>query len=917
MEAETADDGESWTCGAEPVLATRFSAPALRPGLVLRTRLLDRLAECTRRRLTVLAAPAGSGKTTLMAQWRVSPAAQEHAIAWLSIDATDDDPVRFFRLLAAALQVAMPGSRSGALALRRTSPNPSPQTLAAALLNGLAEPAREVMLVLDGYHLVRSGSIHEAIAFALDRLAPRLHLVVASRTSPPLPLARLRAHGELREIRAADLRFTMEEATTFLAGTAGSRLAPGAAEVLAARTEGWGAGLQLAALWAQGREEPEPPLATFTGSQRLVADYLGDEVFRREPPEVQAFLLRTSILERLSGPLCDAVTGTDGTVARRSGEGARANAGTSQRMLERLERENLFLVPLDEERRWWRYHRLFAEFLRRRLEEEHRAEQNALHQRAALWLEEKGFPAEAIDHAIATRDFERVASLLEAAGHDCLVTTPPSVLLRWFGALPEAIAQSRPALRVMEGWTLFQSGQVGAAEERLRAATAAARRDRPLAGQAIALQAYTAALRGNGRGALGLSSSALRRLPRSEARMRAFAYITLGLAHDNLGNIEDAWTAYRRAQALAKVGDGMPWLYSTAMLGGMEHYRGELREAAQLYEEALRLAPWGGEWAPAPAALPHLALGHISYEWNDLDSAARHLDAATEIGSRSETNDFTAVASMRLAHVRQSQGDAQAARRLAERAGKLIRSGTVVTPWSVNMVRALQAGLWLRQGDVENAARWADSRTAAGVFQSDRHTGNVAWVRVLLALGRPDDVAWPLQRWLRAARSAGLAGLALELEVLWVLARAARGDTKAAQANLEEVLARARPEGWVRLFLDEGEPMARLLEHAARRRSATGVYARGLMAAFAGGGLRVTPAPPPGSCRGDLLIEPLGKREREIMSLIADGLSNPEIAERLLVTLATVKTHINNLYGKLGARSRTDAVARARRLEMV
>jgi LuxR family maltose regulon positive regulatory protein len=905
-----AREDHAWPAG--PLPATKFSAPPLRAGLVARARLLDRVAECTRRRLTLLTAPAGSGKTTLLAQWGAAP--REHAVAWLAIDAADDAPVHFFRLLTASVEAAIPGAGSGALALLRSSFHPSARSVAAALLNDLTDRERDLVLVLDGYHLIGSGSIHDAMALVLDRLPPSLHLVVASRTSPPLPLARLRALGDLGEIRASDLRFTMEEATAFLEGTAGLRLAPGAAEALAARTEGWGAGLQLAALWAQGREEPEPSLAAFTGSQHLVVDYLGEEVFRREPPDVQAFLLRTSILERLSAPLCDAVTGGAGPRQRND---ERAGPSFCQRMLERVERENLFLVPFDEERRWWRYHRLFREFLRRRLEEERREELLELHRRAAIWLEENGFAAEAAGHAIEVRDFERAARLIEEAGTECLGTTPPSTLLRWFGALPRAILRSRPALRVMEAWASFRAGQVEVAEERLREAARAAPRAPLLQGWAITMRAYVAVMRGEGRSAVQLSSRALRRLPRREARARNFAHLTLGLAHESLGDLEAARRSFRRAQALAQVGDGIPWLYSTTMLAALEYSRGELREAAQLYDEALRLAPWGGEWAPPPVALPHLGLGELSYQWNDLGSAARHLDAAIEIGIRSETSDCPVVASMLLAHVRQSQRDGHAARRLAGRADRLIRCGARVTPWSINMGRALQARLWLRQGDVESAARWAESgaRGAWGVFQDDRNAVHVAWVRVMLALGRPEDVARPLQRWLRAARSAGRAALALELEVLWVLALAVRGDTRAALAGLDEALARARPEGWSRLFLDEGEPMARLLEQAARRRSATAAYARGLLAASASdGGRRVAPAPPPNLREGDLLIEPLGKREREILSLIAEGLSNPQIAGRLLITVATVKTHINNLYGKLGVRSRIDAVMRARRL---
>ncbi len=904
---------------ADPILATKLTAPTLPPGLLSRTRLVRKLSECTRHRLTVLAAPAGSGKTTLLAEWRATPAAQQAAVAWLSIGPADDEPERFFRCVAAALGAAMPGAGSQVAALLDASPKASPEAIAASLYRDLAQLTRELVLVLDDYHLIQSTSIHDALALALCRLPARAHVVVAARASPLLPLARLRTQGELLEIRSADLRFTVEEATSFLEGPAGLRLAPGFAEAVAARTEGWGAGLKLAALSAQGREDPESLLAAFTGAQRLVLDYLNEEVLEREPPEVQAFLLRTSILERFSGPLCDALA-PGASSSRQRRVGARHGDGEGQRMLERLERQNLFLVPLDEERRWWRFHRLFGEFLRRRLEEERPGELDELHRRAALWLENDGSCAEAAGHAVEVREFQRAARLLEQAGFACLGTTRPSALLRWLRALPEAIARSRPDLHVMEAWALFQSGQLAAADARLQDATEAAPGDLSLRGQVDVLRGYAGAIRGEGRRATRLASSALRLLPRGASEKRVLAYLTLGLGHDCLGSSEAAQDDYRHAQALARVGDGLPWLYSTALLGDTALFRGELREAALLYEEALRLAPWGGEWAPAPAAMPHARLGALAYEWNDLDSAARHIDAAMTVGSRSETSDFAIVAAMQLAHVRQSQGDPPAARRLAVRAEMLLRDGALVSTYSVNLARALQARLWLRQGDVESAKRWAEAhgKGAPGAFQEDRHAGNATYVRALISLERLDEVAEPLRRWLRAARTAGREGFALELELLLALALAARGEAAAARSTLEKALDRARPEGWVRLFLDEGEPMVRLLECAARGRSPAAVYAQGLLATVGHCTHRSACCQmPSGAGAGGSLVEPLSRRELEILSFIADGLSNPEIAARSSVTVATVKTHINNLYGKLGARSRTDALVRARRLGLV
>ena len=890
----------------------RLAPLRLKPGTVPRARLVDRLAECCHRRLTVVCAPAGSGKSTLLAEWGASRAALAQPVAWLSIEVSDDEPARFLGLLAAALGRAVPATGTEMLSRLRATRGAPVEEVSASLFDGLPVSERGVVLVLDDYHLVRSGSIHAALDFALARLPAGVHLVIAARSLPPLPLARLRARGELLELGAADLRFTVEEATALLEGVAGLRLSPGAAERLAGRTEGWATGLQLAAIAAQGREDPEPQLAAFTGSQRLVFDYLQDEVLERETPEVQEFLLRTSILEGLCGTLCDAVMDARRSAARRS-NGAAAKRGAGQRMLEHLERANLFLVPLDEERRWWRYQRLFAEFLRRRMEEALPDEVDEMHRRAAAWLEENGHALEAAGHAIAARDHMRAANLLEEAGRRTCCPRRPGAWLRGFRALPRAMAL-RSRLRLTEAWALAGAGQVQAAEGRLQEAGRAVALDRGTEAEASALSGFMAAMAGKGRRAIQLSNQALRRLPRSRASARAFAHFSLGMAHESLGPPEAARDHFRRARALAEAGaEGAAPFLATARLGCIEYARGSLREAAHLWEEAARLASWAGDGAPG-VGWPQVGLGAIHYQWNDLDAAAQQFGTAIELGSQSGMADVPMLAYAELAHVRQSQGDATAARRLALRSEELIRGGAVISPWSLNMARGQLAQLWLRQRDLDSAARWAGSRSkrSEGVLHEDRHAGNAAWARVMLGLGRPDHVVDPLRRWLRAARSAGYEGQALELQMLSSLALAARGETSAAHAAVDAALALAHPEGRSRVFLDEGEPMARLLEHAMRGRSAKARYARVLLGTLARGGGQPTSVSAP-AVGQEVLVTPLGKREQEILSLITGGLSNPEIATRLVISLATVKTHINNLYGKLGAHSRTDAIFRARR----
>jgi LuxR family maltose regulon positive regulatory protein len=923
------------------LLATKLHVPQPQPGFVPRQRLVQALGEGLARGRVLVCAPAGFGKTALLADWARGGG---QSVAWLGLDGDDSDPARFWRYAVAALDRARPG-----LAGRVGPPPPgSVEGLVAALINELAaDPGPdEVLLVLDDYHLVDSGPVHESVAFLLENLPPGLRVVVSSRADPPLPLARLRARGQLAELRTADLRFIAEEAAALLGETAGPGLPGTAAAALVARTEGWAAGLQLAGLSLRGHADPAGFAAAFSGSHRFVLDYLADEVLDGQPAQVRAFLLETSVLERLSGELCDAVTGRPG----------------SQAMLADIERAGLFLTPLDEVRGWWRYHHLFADLLCARLQAEQPGRAVALHRAAAAWYDEHDLADDAVRHALAAGDTEWAARLVERHVETLLGRSEGATLRRWLSALPAESIRDRPRLCLAQAYSAAQGFQVEALEALLDDAehAFAANGDEPYedpAGRSASvlanvpagiafLRASLARLRGDAALAADHNRQALAQLAEGEWLMHSFVRWSqagadwlrgrLGPAERGLAEVlaelRAADEAVRRvggepAEVLHAVEGGAGFFTGfLAMrvcydLGQVQRARGNLDAALATFRQALEAA--GESSQKAHAGLAHVGLAEVLYERDELAAALDHATRGVTLCRQLAYTPPLATGMAVVARIRHAHGDAAGALEAMGEAGQAGLSPQVTA--LLNPVPSQRAQLLLAQGDVHTAAQWT---TAAGLSPDDepdypREPAYLLLARVLLAQHDPGAALTLLERLLGAAASQGRVGSVIEIHALRVLALAARGDRVGALTVLTEALTLARRHGYIRVLADEGAPMRALLAQLPAARPGQQHAAPPIDPGYFGALLRACgqadAVPPQRRAAAALpgLAEPLTDRELEVLRLLAAGRSNQRIAHDLVVALDTVKKHVTHLLGKLGATNRTEAVARARQLGLI
>lgn len=900
----------------DPLVATKLHPPQLRSQLVSRPQLLRRLQQGAEGALTLVSAPAGFGKTTLLTQWL---AERRMPVAWLSLDPEDNDPVRFLSYLLAALQIPLPHLSLTVLRLLEAAQATPLESVFAVLTNDLlAHEIPDFALVLDDYHVITSQIIHQALTFLINHLPPHLHLVLASRADPPLPLASLRARGRLVELRANELRLDGPEMQTLLQGMLGFALPSEALEMLARRTEGWAAGLQLAALSLRGRADIHAFVAAFTGSHRFVVDYLSEEVLSRQPEPVQSFLLRTSILERLSGPLCEAVTGREG----------------GQAMLEALERANLFVVPLDEERRWYRYHHLFADVLKSHLEQAEPELLPELHRRASAWYQHQGVLTEAVQHALLARDGELAARLMDQTAFfaSLMAQGRPQLLLEWFRALPDLLVRAQPLLCIYHASALHVINQVEEAEARLQDAERALKASPSAEERGIALsvaaniRANLARYQGDLERYLTLGQQALDLLP-EEAPLPLRAVPTMQIAHRFLVSGEmTVATAQQVREAVtfsAISGYELVAFRCLTLQARLYHLQGRLKAAAAVYEEAGQATPAGVVQVLTAKAAYCFGLGDLLREWNHLDEAERLLTQGVEQVREAASSfaDEVLAGHVALARLLGARGQSAQAVETLEAFAQLAEARRFAPPLRA-AVAAARAQLDLMQGHLEAAERWARSSGLAATDKDLCYPQEPAYLllaRIRIAQAREYAAAIPLQdvlalleRLLADAEGKGRKGSVLEILLVQALALHALHDRRRALTTLERALVLAAPEGYMRLFVDEGAPMRDLLRQARARRIVP-AYVATLLAAFGEGEKRAEVS----SSSPDLLIELLTAREREVLRLLAEGASNREIARRLVLSLGTVKKYVSTLCSKLGVQSRTQALARARALHLL
>jgi LuxR family transcriptional regulator, maltose regulon positive regulatory protein len=873
---------------ALPLLETKLRAPRPRRDQVPRPRLAERLDRGAEAALTLVSAPAGFGKTTLLAAWA---GARPTTTAWLSLDPRDNDPTTFWTYLVAALRAAGLPVGADALALLE-SPRPPIEAVLASLLNDLGGVGDDVVLVLDDHHVVESRDVHDGVAFLLEHVPPQLHLVIAGRADPPLPLARLRGRGELVEVRAADLRFTGDEAAAYLDGAVGTELTAQDVAALETRTEGWIAALQLAALSMQGRADVAGFVAGFAGDDRYIVDYLAEEVLARQPDAVRDFLLRTSVLDRLTGSLCDAVTGQDGGRAR----------------LAELERANLFLAPLDDRRAWYRYHRLFADVLAARLHDERPGEVPELYRRASAWFERGAELPEAIRYALAAGDVERTADLVEAAIPDMRRTRREAAVHAWLEALPDGLVRSRPVLAVARAGAGLSLGRLDDVEERLREVEPRLRGGDPDDDPEVRrlpsmIELYRAALalaRGDVPGTVSHAERALDRAPGDDHLARAAAAGLTGLASWTSGDLDGGHRAYTAClEGLRRAGYVADTFGCAIALADIRITQGRLGDALHTYEETLRRAAEHGGPPLRGAADMDVGTSEILRERDDVAGARKLLLRSQELGEHAGLPQNPYRWRVAMARVREAEGDPAGALALLD-AAQRVYVGDFFP--EVRPIAAIRARVWITQGRLDEARGWARERglTAHDELGYLREFEHVTLARLLLAEGSVDDTTLLLERLLRAAEDGARTGSVVEILLLQALARGPRRGAGA----LQRALGLAEPEGYVRIFADEGAPVAALLRSAGNS-----PYVRRLLAATGRDGEQPPAAPG--------LIEPLSERELDVLRLLGTDLGGPDIARTLVVSLNTVRTHTSHIYAKLGVTNRRAAVRRAAELDLL
>jgi LuxR family maltose regulon positive regulatory protein len=892
------------------LVGSKTVQPPPRSDTISRPRLLQRLDEAKHARLTLLSAPAGAGKSTLLHDWL---ARRTEHVVWISLNSGDNDLVLFWRYVVTAVRGFAGTFGRDVLPLLGGGSDPSIETLTATLVNELSRLKGETILALDNLQAVDAPRVHASVAGVVEHLPSNVHAVVASRADPHLPLARLRSLGDLAELRGEELQLTAAETGEFLNGVMGLSLSHRDVDTIHARTEGWAAGLRLAALALAAPADVSAVAAHFGGSHPYVLDYFADEVLSGLPDELYSFLIHTSITETICAGLGEALTGR----------------GHGQATLRRLLRANLFLVPLDAQSRWYRYHSCFLQALSRRLEDEGTDRLKQLHERAMEWYLQRGLTREGVHHALAAGNFDAAADAIERRVDELIWERAEiAELLVWLDALPREVLQARPRLSLAHAWALALTGQLESIEEHLanaeqslgrlllssspgsRASRSRALLSESALGEIAAVRAVTAGLQIDTARLTSWSSEAVTHAPGNQF-LRTVLALSRGRAHDFAADVPRAMEAYAEARDLSEsIGNTHIMAVATSRLAELWALQGELHQAADTHQRVLHIAAEESHHRSAVSAIAHVGLGGLRYEWNDLSGATAHFDEGMKLAASWGHLETLKGSYFGLARTKLAQGESEEARELLSQAEALARHSNA--PRSIVWIHAMQARVSLAHKDVAAAVRWTQhSPLHPGREPMRLFTGEYTTLaRVLTVLGRYGEALTILDGLLELATAERWMGLIIEVRVLQALALQARGSLRSALLPLRKALALAAPEGYLRTFLDEGDALAGLLERASAHDEMP-PYLDTVLDAF-----RMSPHPPTADMKrrgGGALTQ----REREVLRHIAAGESNQEIAQQLVLTLATVKRHASNIFDKLGATSRTQAVARARQRGLV
>ena len=883
-----------------PLIYTKLYFPPARFNIVPRPRLMRKLNNGLRGPLTLISAPVGYGKTTLMSDWHAG-LEEEYPAAWLSLDSNDNDLERFLIYLSAALESIKPGIVENTVSLLNSPQLPPIEAVLSTLINDLDSYDQDLVLALDDYHLITNSAIHEAVSFILDHCPSQFHLVLLTRVDPPFPLARLRVRNELVEIRAADLRFTGGEVEDFLTKIMKIELAIADIIALEAQTEGWIAGLQLAALSIQGADNFSAFVEKFSGSHHYVVDYMIEEVLSRQPEDIKSFLLQTSILERMNGSVCNSLT----------------HRTDSQAMLERLEHDNLFVIPLDDKRQWYRYHHFFRDLLRNRLQHSQPEIIPGLHLQASAWYRDNQYLNEALEHAIFGGHYEEAATIIENEGHSMLARGAWGQLLKWLKSLPDEIIQARPLMAVFYIWGLLLSSQMEDVENRLidlenalNKGDVPTREDQLLHWHLQAIRGRVAYLSGDLQMAITLTSEALNSLDEQEMTFRSILGITLGSSYFLAGELSEACRILAETQKVSEqVGNLLYAIDAAGALAQIQEAQGDLRGAAETYQEIVRLSE---KHIDPNLMAAYLNLGNVFYEWNELEEAEKKYHTCLEISQKIHSLDGTLFAMLGLAQTNLAKGEDGRAENFIQQARQLLPnfSQSILGEYA----EAILAQIALSRGDLSTVETWAAGRSLPS---EERLSNNLfmqkveylTLARLLILQNQAAEAENFLDKVYTAAEAAGLKSCQIEALVLIAFARKQQKNAVGAIKALIQALDRAESSGYIRIFVDLGEPITEFLTEAAAQ-SGLHVYVQKILSAKTSTEIK-------NSLAGNNLVEPLSERELEVLELLALGKTNKEIAKALYLATGTVKKHLNNIYSKLGVSNRTECVRQANEMKLI